>query len=155
MIEIKLTKGHVAIVDDCDADLSSLKWCVGNNYAVRTGINARGNKSNIGMHRVILERKLGRPISSGMSCDHINNNKLDNRRDNLREATRSQNQQNKPAPKSESGYRGVAGGGYQWMASINVNGKIVHLGTFQTPELAYQAYCEASKKYRGEFARFD
>lgn len=90
--------------------------------------------------------------------DHINGNTLDNRRSNLRVVTRTQNNQNVTIRKhNKSGYKGVSlekktG---RWVAVIQANNKRIHLGTFDTPEEAYAAYCEAAKKYHGKFARFD
>jgi len=90
--------------------------------------------------------------------DHINGIPYDNRIANLREATPGQNMHNSVKPKNNtSGYKGVSlekrtG---RWRASIKVNNKIRHLGTYDTPEEAYEAYKEAAKKLHGEFARFD
>jgi hypothetical protein len=42
----------------------------------------------------------------------------------------------------------------KWIAQIKVEGKHLHLGTFETEELAHAAYCEAATRHFGEFARF-
>lgn len=75
-----------AVVDPIDFDyLSNFKWRMHN-----VGYAQTGNPSTL-MHRLVLERKLGRPITYGMVTDHINSDKLDNRRANLRELSRGDN----------------------------------------------------------------
>lgn len=83
--------------------------------------------------------------------DHKDGDKLNNRIDNLREATRSQNNINRPG-RALSGYKGVARRGKRWKAVIQVNRHEVHLGTFDTPELAHAAYKGAIKIVHGDFA---
>ena len=92
--------------------------------------------------------------------DHRDLNKHNNVWDNLREATKSQNQANIGLIKSNvSGLKGVsryrAGERYgkPWQASIGKDGKSRHLGHFATKEDAHAAYCEAAQKLFGEFAR--
>lgn len=88
--------------------------------------------------------------------DHINRDRSDNRIKNLRIATNAQNQWNITVRrKSGVGLKGVVKGtrGKGWYARISVNGVRMSLGYFVTPELAHAAYCEAAKKFHGEFAR--
>ena len=84
--------------------------------------------------------------------DHANGDGLDNRWENLREATRAQNARNsvkrKPLPK------GVSRAGHGYRASVSPNGKKVSLGTFDTPQEAAKAYAEAATKHYGQFARW-
>lgn len=89
--------------------------------------------------------------------DHIDGNKLNNRIENLRSATTSQNQHNRTKYKNNtSGYKGVSFYGKNkykcWGANIQVNGKQKHLGYFLTPEEAFAAYCKAALELHGEFA---
>lgn len=78
--------------------------------------------------------------------DHINRIRDDNRLDNLREASDSTNLQNMGISKrNKSGYKGVSMQSGRWCARIMVNFKEVHLGRFDTAELASQAY-ETYKK---------
>ena len=89
--------------------------------------------------------------------DHINEIKNDNRISNLREATSSQNQRNRGAQKNNtSGFKGVSffKRNGKWKSTICVNSNKKHLGYFDNPEEAHQAYCKASDKYHGEFANF-
>lgn len=84
-----------------------------------------------------------------LEVDHINGDKSDNRIENLRLATRSQNQMNKLDPETK-------GVGYyrkynKWRARIAVNRKLMFLGYFDTFEEAKAAYDEAAKKYHAGF----
>lgn len=75
--------------------------------------------------------------------------------DNLREATRTQNNGNS-VHKSTTGFKGVcitASG--RWQAGIHINNRRVHLGVFGTKEEAHAAYAKAAKDYFGEFARLE
>jgi len=89
--------------------------------------------------------------------DHINGIRNDNRWCNLREATNSENGRNRGKTKSnKTGFKRVDASGKiknPYRARIRVNGEEIHLGHFPTPELAHEAYCEASKKLHGEFRR--
>ncbi len=87
-MRIELTRGKHAMVDTIDGDLAGRSWhavpghrSVGNYtfYAARR----RGSR-RITMHRVILERIIGRRLQEGEECDHIDGNGLNNRRCNLR-----------------------------------------------------------------------
>lgn len=86
--------------------------------------------------------------------DHIDGNPLNNRWDNLREVTGAQNKQNYRRPRidNKSGYLGVylhgknKNGSDRWRARINLDGKAVHLGLFDTPQEAHAAYVEAKRK---------
>lgn len=104
-------------------------------------------------HRVIWEMHNG-PIPEGIFIDHINGIKSDNRIANLRLATGSQNQQNKTINSSNKcGLKGVSKIVGGWRATIKINGKQVHLGSFASKYLAYSAYCDKAIEAHGEFAR--
>lgn len=163
-IEVQLTRGYVAIIDACDADLASLRWgsIVQNNsntvYAQRYTNRVNGVRSVEMMHRVVLQRILGRELVAQEQVDHKNNNGLDNRRENLRLATQNNNQQNKGLQaNNSSGYKGVCWhrGNQKWIASIGVNKRKKFLGYFDSPEAAYDAYCKAARELHGEFARLE
>lgn len=93
-----------------------------------------------------------------MDIDHKNRNPLDDRIENLREVTISQNMCNRGITKTgkeNSKYKGVywKKSTRKWEAKIGVNGKYINLGScHDNPEEAYEAYLEAAKKYHGEFA---
>jgi len=87
--------------------------------------------------------------------DHINSRRDDNRINNLRQATRSQQRHNAPINKNtKNGFKGVTmlPSGH-WMAQIQRNKQQHYLGTFATAKEAHEAYCKAAEKYFGEFAR--
>jgi hypothetical protein len=84
--------------------------------------------------------------------DHINRDCADDRFVNLREATRSQNIVNKSfQSRNTSGFRGVIKRGDRWIAQVTKMGDKKYLGTFDTPEKAYEAYVRAAKAIHGEF----
>ena len=85
---------------------------------------------------------------------HVDRNNLNDRLDNLREATRSQSGTSKPAPRNRVGVRGVSFDRNGYRAAIRVNGRLHHLGCFKTVEEASAAYQAARFKYFGpEFGK--
>lgn len=113
------------------------------------------NKRLIKAHRLawLLHTRVD---PADLDIDHINGIKSDNRAGNLRVATRRQNLWNKGKDRTNtSGYKGVSYHKYRdkWRASIRRYDRLVHLGYFDTPELAHMAYCKAAAELHGEFAR--
>jgi HNH endonuclease len=157
MIEIQLTKGQVAIVDDCDADLAAVNWSCSNGYAKRS-IGARGNEIQLSMHRVILERIIGRELSTDEVPDHIDRNKSNNSRSNLRVATRQKNSMNRAKQSGcnlTSQYKGVSkhpAAGCEWRAMLYVSRKPILIGYFKTELEAAIAYNHVAVVQHGEFA---
>jgi hypothetical protein len=91
----------------------------------------------------------------GLEVDHINHDKLDNRRCNLRIVTRQQNNQNtrpKTSSTRTSAYKGVHLAKGKWRASIHTNGTTRQLGTFTDEVAAAKAYDQAARYYFGEYA---
>jgi hypothetical protein len=155
-VEIQLTKGYVAIVDDEDADLSGFSWTV---LQARRTDYARGwldgKQTLVYMHRVIAERVLGHPPLKGELVDHWNHNGCDNRRGNLRIVTQSQNMANQRIrEESSSGYKGVCwvNGRQKWVATIGFNRKRIHIGYFVSKADAARAYNAKAQELYGEHA---
>ena len=155
MKEIPLTRGRVAIVDDDDfVVLSAYRWTYATRgYAIRTALpgdnHAWGTSSAI-MHRQIVN------APRGMDVDHVNGDRLDNRRANLRICTRSENLRNVGRrPTNTSGLKGAAWDRYtsSWKASIRAFGRHIHLGRFKTAEEAAGMYDAAALIFHGDFAR--
>lgn len=93
-------------------------------------------------------------VSDLLQVDHIDGDRLNNAKENLRECTRSENQRNRGMQENnKSGFKGVSfdKSRNKWQAGIGVNGKRISLGRFDTPELAYSAYCKKASELHGEF----
>lgn len=147
---IPLNQGKYALIDVIDVDLARFTWALNlGRYAHRCEEN-NGKGKHYSMHRVILERKVGRPIAQGMVVDHINRNGLDNRRDNLREATQAENLRNLGRHSDNtSGYKGVKRiTAHTWEARVNGQG----IGYYDTAEEAAFAYDKAALEQYGKFA---
>ncbi|MFE6167028.1 HNH endonuclease [Viridibacillus arvi] len=116
------------------------------------GLDSKGYIKRNVKGKVIYLHKLLKPTPKGMVVDHINRNKLDNRQENLRTITKSQNLQNvNGRSNSISGVRGVSidkrGSSIRWRARLNVDRKEIHLGHYDTKEEAERAAIEGRKKY--------
>ncbi len=164
MKKIPLTRGYVAIVDDCDYDyLMQWKWyahdsSVGRVYAMRTARlseNLPHRSSKVTMHSMVLTRA-GIPFA-GKSIDHKNGDSLLNIRENLRPATQSQNTANRCKFSNSTGFLGVSknGAAPRWRARIMREGKMIQLGSYGSPEAAAEAYNKAAIENFGEFARLN
>jgi len=132
MRKMILTKGKHAIIDNKDFKyLNQWKWSFDGLYAIRGHylgkIDGKNKYKKIYMHREINQTPIG------AETDHINKNKLDNRRSNLRTVTKSQNNRNRNAYKcNKTGISGVHWynnlGKYR--SSIVINGQRISLGYF-------------------------
>lgn len=144
MTEIVTSKGYKILVDDADYEwLNQWKWAVNRGYATR-----RTTGKTIRMHRLVLGCK------PDEFTDHINGDRLDNRRANLRVATMAQNNQNRPRKSGRSGYRGVHwhGSHYGWSVRLKANGKSYSCGMFRDPVAGAKAYDKKARELHGEFA---
>lgn len=162
MIHIELTQGYWTFVEENDADLAQFKWSLyknrsGNKYAIRD-VRIDGETTRLLLHRVIAERLAIRILDRYDFVDHKDGNGLNNARANLRLCTQSQNMQNRRGlANTQSGFKGVSPNVHSkinpWNARIRVKGRLMHLGSFPTAELAHLAYCAAAQEYFGEFWR--
>ncbi len=137
MKKISLSSGHDTLVDDDDYNKYSKHnwWLNCNGYTYRQVQNNYKVKT-IFLHRIVAE------TPEGLDTDHINRNKLDNRRSNLRVVTRSQNMLNiNPTKSNRSGYVGVSlhKKSGRWRAYVTINGKQKSFGYYKTPNDAYEA----------------
>lgn len=150
MIEIELTQGKVALIDECDqeivgghswhaAEVSTGKWYAG----------AWGDGKTAYMHRLITS------APKGMVVDHINGDGLDNRRANLRVCLHRENISNRKGLQSNNttGYVGVVQRRYgKYEARIKVDGETIYLGRFETAIEAAKARDKAAVEMHGDFA---
>jgi len=154
MKEISLTQGKVSPVDDEDYTyLSQWKWYYSaDGYAVRSYRKLNGKRGRLYMHRIINN------TPKGIDTDHINRDRLYNRKINLRNATRMQNLANTDKPKNNrSGYKGVSWNkkNCKWHASIRFNRKKIHLGYFHDVDTAAVTYDIAAYNLYGKFAKMN
>jgi hypothetical protein len=140
---------EVIVDDESYYDLMKYKWWY-NGWGY-TACHIDDNK-NVLMHRHLLNYT-GKDV-----VDHINGNKLDNRKSNLRIVTREQNSQNGTvSKKATSQYMGVcwAKECNKWSCQINVNGRKKHLGLFVDEIEAAKCRDIATKLYFGEYGKLN
>lgn len=125
------------IFSEADTDLRALAWRVSNKGYAHWSFGIKGTKK-IGVrsaHRMVMERVAGRTLGKMEFCDHINRNKMDNRRENLRIVTPRQSAENRP-------FRGCtfnkACG--KWQVQVQSGGKQFYVGLFPDPESAIAAH---------------
>jgi hypothetical protein len=160
---IKLTQGKEALVDDeYFEELNRYKWCCDSNgYAVRV-ITIQPQNKKLGIKRKQKTIKMHRIINNtteGFDTDHINGNKLDNRKSNLRVATKQQNIRNRKTNSSNntSGFKGVFWNkvNNKCKAQIRHNNQSIYLGYFDTAKEAAIAYNTKASELFQEFARLN
>lgn len=168
IMQFTLKNGTVTQIDDEDMDLVSPHgWCSSHQRRVnRTAtyiigrIKFDGVKKSIGLHRFIIQHHAGRLLTREEIIDHINGDTLDNRKQNLRIVTHSQNKANTARRSGKGLPKGVTHSRYgkirkdglpRYIASFG--GK--HLGTFLTPEAASAAYVKAAEAKWGDYHRAD
>lgn len=158
----ELKKGLQGIISMVDLELLiNRRWYAhidhtygtANTHRIETMVLVAPNKQETRiLHRVIMSRVLGRELTSDEHVDHINGNPLDNRRENLRIASPRDNNYNKGLySNNTSGYKGVSKRGERYTAYIQVDGKKKHLGYFDDPKEAHEAYCAAGRELYGDF----
>ena len=157
---------YFAFVDDELYDeLSKFNWSISNNGYSQRRVKIGDKVSTILMHRQIMELSFG----DNKCVDHINGNRLDNQKSNLRVCSHTENLHNSKISKRNKSHakgvfhlhieyetkKGISRKDY-WRASIMVNKKNIHLGCFPDTKEGFKqaknAYNDAAKKYYGEFA---
>lgn len=162
MRTVELSQGMMAQVDDEDYEwLAQFKWYATKTeagfYAARKVrlLHGAQRQTTLLMHKAIMaHHKIDGQV------DHKDTDTLNNQKTNLRVASNAQNRANSRKRVGRSKYKGVV---YQrWahkpetiLARIQVNRKVLCLGTFPTEELAARAYDRAAKEHFGEFARLN
>lgn len=149
-MEIALVKNKgICLVDNDSFDLLKGKnWCLSSRGYAQCSENGK----TIFMHRLILNP------DGKLHVDHINGNKLDNRKINLRICSHAENIRNRGKHKKKSSkFKGVwfFVRAKKWKASIYFNSKNIYLGTFLNEVDAALTYNEAAIKYHGKFARLN
>ncbi len=146
MKSIKLTQNKVALIDDEDFErVNKYKWYFKNpGYACNESVGL--------LHRFIMS------TPKNMEVDHINHNKLDNTKQNLRNCSVQENHYNTTIHKTnKTGFKGVS---YhkrtrKFESRIRVNKIKIHLGLFKDKILAAIAYNNAAIKYHGQYAKLN
>lgn len=158
---VPLTQGYEAIVDAADVPaVERRNWLASvvrrRDGSIRTVYAAtrepRGpyRQTTIYMHRLLTG------TAAGLETDHRDGDGLNNRRTNLRVATKAQNMHNQRLPENNtSGVKGVSRDKWsgKWHARIGLNGKRKSLGYFEDLDAAAAAYARASSELHSSFGR--
>ena len=138
-------KDGYALVDKEFLYLDKYKW-----YLSKRGYPV----TNIGYEKVRLHNLIINKYDDGLVTDHINRDKTDNRRFNLRRITQVNNNYNSPPKGGLSKYKGVhkKRDRTKWSARIMLNGNVISLGHYLLESDAAKAYDKAAKQYFGEYA---
>lgn len=125
--------------------VDGLRWCFSHGYVTNAYTDTR-------LHRAIMN------ACEGEEVDHINGNRFDNRKSNLRICTHKENTRNNTIPSNNtSGYKGVSWDKFRdkWKAYIIFDKRMIHLGRFESKTEAAKAYNRAAIKHFGEFAKLN
>ena len=151
------------LLEPIDEDLALLTWRVSpRGYIVRSkrvrGATGKKTPTLELMHRVVAERAFSRALVPGEEVDHINGDKCDNRRSNLRVVSHQQNLMNRASQQGSSSR--MLGVHYQaasskWVASIQLDGKRIYVGGFKLEEEAAWMRDQWAVALHGEYARLN
>lgn len=144
-IKVAKTIINIEDIEKC----KQYKWHLNSKGYVETWIRTGNRGHHLCLHNLVMEHK---------GIDHINCNKLDNRKENLRYATQSENGMNRIVNRnSSSKFKGVSWntGVKKWKVQITKNGKRRYLGCFDNEKEAASVYNIYAKKLFGEFARLN
>lgn len=150
MSEIYLSSGGLVLLDEVDYFfLCGFNWRLVGKYPGRTG--RKGESYNVYLHLEVAKR-MG--LDTSKEIDHIDRNRFNAKRDNLRMASDSQTSMNKSMQSNNtSGFRGVSydKGCRIFKAYITKDRRRIHLGCFETALEAAEAYNKAATILHGEF----
>lgn len=154
MKEVQLTQGYIALVDDEDYErVSKYSWHIHRSHNHKT-VYARAYLSKTSTKQTVMHQFL----TGKLDIDHKDNNGLNNQRNNLRVATRSQQVANAgPRNTNKCGLKGVSWHkqARKWRAVIMVGAKQKYLGCYVDKEEAARAYDTAATQVFGEFAKLN
>ena len=140
-------RGYASVSPEDYEELNKYSWYLtSHGYVMRRETIAPNKSKLLYMHRAVM-----RP-EKGMLVDHIDNDRTNNTRDNLRVCNPRQNVGNARTKVGVSGYRGVSPRGIGGVAAIHNDDRKRHLGSFATKEAAARRYDKAALEWFGEFA---
>jgi hypothetical protein len=137
---------EIAVSDEDYEMLNQYHW---HASPITGAVSSRGGQKKVLMHRLIMN------APEHLEVDHIDGNRLNNLRSNLRLCTSSENKKNRGLRSdTTSGYKGVSFHKQtgKWGARIHNGENYKHLGLFDDKKVAAKVYNEAAIKYHGEFA---
>lgn len=151
MKEVALTRGKVAIVDDCDYErVNQIKWHLHTGGYAGSKDWSSGKRVYVYMHRFITNAPRGTEV------DHINGDRLDNRRANLRMASRKENARNaKGMPERRARYKGISFYDNAYHVRVMADGKQLNFGRYRSERAAAKVYDYAAIGLHGDFARIN
>jgi hypothetical protein len=140
------------IVDDEDFEIfNKYRWFISEDGYVRHIFNTKTKILVSYLHRKIMNCPKGKMV------DHINHDKLDNRKENLRIVSNSENQMNQKVRKSSSKYKGVYWNNHckNWISQLKCKNKLFYLGIFNSEVEAAKVYNEKDKELFGKYAKLN
>jgi hypothetical protein len=154
MATMRLHSGELVLLDQDDYSIySQKKWQLSPTGYVARSSQSQGVVKRVYLHRLIMDC----PIE--LVIDHINKNRLDNRKSNLRICTQRENiVANLGWKYAEVKYKGVSymsSGGKKILYKFRARIKDKHIGVFNSPEEAARAYDQEAKKLHGEYAHLN
>ena len=165
LVKYEMFSGYIKEHLTYDPKSGSITWIKKPPYSrIKVGSEAGSEQNGYRFHSIKHKRLYAHHIAWFLfygkwpddELDHRDNNPLNNKISNLREATRGQNAMNvRPWNRSGKGLKGAYWHkpDQRWFSQIRVNGKQIYLGRFDTEEEAHMAYCKASPQLHLDFSR--
>jgi hypothetical protein len=155
VVIIPLQEGSEAIVDPVDFELvNAYTWNLSGHGYVRTTHKIKGKRKELFLHRLIVDSYPETFDNLHLQVDHINRNRLDNRKCNLRLVTATQNMHNRVLERSNTGYIGVAKSteGMTYQSWAYIGGRNIYLGCFHDPVEAAKVHDRFILAHMGDYA---